>query len=228
MKSQLRVLDLSQSAWGFPAQDWPTQGYYVENNDVLEKLLFSCCSLQRLEMEGLHVTSTMGIGICKNGKTLQVLNLNHSIVNDKLYTYCRVRQVISRRPNFQSIIKCCQELKELDLNYINGRDGLSDDNLKFLAENLATNVEKLNLSNQNVEDDHVKMLLSRCNKIKILFLETLFLSNDSLKVIRQYLNLTLEELNLVYYGHQSRARFLQLKSMVRLKILNLYDHRDLD
>jgi hypothetical protein len=133
---------------------------------------------------------------------------------------------------FQSIIKCCQELKELDLNYIDGRCGLSYNNLKFLAENIAPTVEKLNLCNQNVRDDHVKMLLSRCNKIKVLFLDTIFLSTDSLKTIRKHLNLTLEELNLAHNGldngRQKVAGFLQLKSMPRLKILNLYNHSDLD
>ena len=196
--------------------------YYVENNDVLEELLFSCRSLQHLEIEGLHITSTMGASICKNGKTLRVLNLNHSFVNDELYSYTVPNN------DFQLIIKCCQELKELDLNYINGHVGLSDGDLKFLAENIAPNVEKLNLSNQDVEDHHVKIMLSRCNKIKVLHLESTFLTTNSFKSIRQCLNLTLEELTLAYYGHKPFSCLLQLKSMSRLKILNLYNHRDLD
>ena len=77
-------------------------------------------------------------------------------------------------------------------------------------------------------DDHVKMLLSRCNKIKVLFIETLCLNNDSLKNIRKYLNLTLEELTLAHNGldngKQNVARFLQLKSMARLQVLKLYNH----
>ena len=80
IKSQLRVLYLSQPEWGYPAREWPANVYYVENVEVLEELLFSCCSLQRLEMEGLCLTPKMVLSICKNGKTLQVLNLNHSYV----------------------------------------------------------------------------------------------------------------------------------------------------
>lgn len=77
IKSQLRVLNLSHSAWEHAL---PEMYYHKENSDVLEQLLFSCCSLQELKMEGLCITSKMADGICKNGKTLQALNLNHSFV----------------------------------------------------------------------------------------------------------------------------------------------------
>ena len=92
-------------------------------------------------------------------------------------------------------------------------------------------------------------MLSRCNKIKVLTLEARFISIDSLKMIRQYLNLALEELTLGYCGGfstkfygflelndlgelKSMYDFGELKSMSRLKILNLYvrkgfkDHKE--
>ena len=96
---------------------------------------------------------------------------------------------------FQSIIRCCQELKEIDLAYVD-MPQLTEDDLEFLAKNISPNVVKLNLSHQDVEDDHIKILLSRCHKIKILNLEFTFVTKDLLKTIRQYLNLTLEELSL--------------------------------
>ena len=69
-----------------------------ENNGVLEELLSSCCSLQHLVMEGVFLTPKMAVGICKNGKTLQILSLNSSDL-DRLdtpaYNY------------MQNIIKCC-------------------------------------------------------------------------------------------------------------------------
>ena len=119
MITQLRVLDLSQSAWGFPVRPGglgrPAQVYNEENKFKIEDLLSSCCFLQNLKMEGLLITSKMAVSICKNGTTLQVLNLNHSFVDD---TFKRLDYDV---PNgdFRSIIKCCQELKELDLNYVN-------------------------------------------------------------------------------------------------------------
>ena len=182
-------------------------------------------------MEGLLITSNMALSICKNGTTLQVLNLNHSFVEA---TFKRLHYDLSNSV-FRSIIKCCQELKELDLNYVNATNianenvGLSEEDLGYLAENISSNVEKLDLINQDVFDENIKIMLTRCNKIKVLTLEALFLSDDSLKTIRQNLNLTLEELTLGY-SHCNPAQqftsFLDLKSMPRLKILNLYNGTD--
>ena len=120
-------------------------------------------------MEGLRITPKMALSICKNGKTLQVLNLNHSLVP---YTFDRLDYTGSvMQSDFQAIIKCCQELKELDLNYIN-EWGIKNDDLEFLAKNLSPNVEIFNLIDQGIKDDHVKILLKRCNKIKILTLKS--------------------------------------------------------
>ena len=69
----------------------------------------------------------------------------------------------------QEIIKCCKELKEVHLAFVNdtGADGgLTDDCLEFLVKNIPPNVEKLNLRGSRLMDDHVKILLVRCNKIK--------------------------------------------------------------
>ena len=225
MISQLRDLDLSQSAWGFPARRWLAQVYYEENMPKIEELLSSCCSLQNLKMEGLRITSKMAASICLSSTTLQVLNLNHSFVDD--LPSGRLNNFV---PNgdFRSIIKCCQELKELDLNYTKTIDtdddieGLSDYDLQVLAKHISPKVEKLNLIYQDFEDEHVKIMLNRCNKIKLLTLDTKFITDDSLETIRQCLNLTLEELTLANYG-SFHFCLHKLKSMSRLKILNLHN-----
>ena len=127
--------------------------------------------------------------------------------------------------------------------------GLKYESLVFLAENIAPNVEKLNLSKSCIKDDHVKTLLSRCNKIKALTLEATWIYDHSLQNDKQRLNLTLEELSLrpnddglsslhsidrgTIINHRrailpriDSIRFLELKSMPRLKILNLYYQKD--
>ena len=109
--------------------------------------------------------------------------------------------------------------------------GLKYETLEFLAENIAPNVEKLNLSMSWIDDDRVKVLLNRCKNIKALSLEPKLISDYSLKHIVQQLNLTLEELSLgctVHYLHydMSFTGLLQLKSMQRLQILNLYYEKD--
>ena len=169
IKFQLKDLDLSQSALT------GTLPGSTENIDVLEEILFSCCSLQYLKMEGLLITPKMTVSICKNGKTLQVLNLNNSHVIEFHSQNLRSR-------NLQAIIKCCQELKELAFIKRNKRlHDVYDEDLEFLAKNISPNVVKLNLSNHDVDDNNVKILLGRCNKIKVLSLKEKIITNDSLK-----------------------------------------------
>ena len=107
MISQLKVLKLSDVS---VCPDMACPGplcseHCLGNIEVLEELLFSCCSLQHLEMEGVHLTPKMADSICKNAQTLQILSLNDPLVYE-CYT-----------ASIQAIIRCCQELKEVDLGY---------------------------------------------------------------------------------------------------------------
>ena len=110
IKSHLRVLKISQPV----CKTVTATGHCCdceENVGALEELLLSCCSLQHLQMEGANISPKMAASICKNGKTLQILNLNCSSFYEA---------TVSHPYNcFQEIIKCCQELKEVDLAYVN-------------------------------------------------------------------------------------------------------------
>ena len=233
IKSQLRVLNLSWFA--STGVGWPTQASCTENIEVLEELLFSCYSLQHLKMRGIFITPKMAVGICKNGKTLQILDLNYSVFGESGYfpypnsTVIRLDNIVPNS-NIQAIIKCCQELKEVYLAYNNDKKGPTNDDLEFLAKNISPNLEKLDLSTVNVSNDQVKILLCRCNKIKVLILEETDITRNSLKTIRQFLSLTLEELSLDLTcnmnGYNNFTNFLELKSMPRLKTLNLYNKRE--
>ena len=106
---------------------------------------------------------------------------------------------------------------------------LKDDGLEFLVKNIPPDVEKLNLSGSRLMDYHVKILLDRCNKINVFSLEATWITDRSLKNIGQYLNFTLEELSLGgtlqhLSMHISLTGILALKSMPRLKILNVYNY----
>ena len=231
IKSQLTILKLSQlnAAWSDTGRH------------VLEGLLSSCCSLQHLVMENVYLTYKMADSICKNGKTLQILNLSHS----------SLVEISSYSNNYlQEIIKCCPELKEVDLAHQMESGGLTPRDLELLVRNIPPKIEKLNLCNSMIYDNHIKSLLSRCNEIKALSLEATCITDDSLKTIRQHLNLTLEELSLgpddrdtislepyernmvIRKARQANpprisfAGFLELKFMPRLEILNLYYKKD--
>ena len=233
IKSQLRVLNLSLILSS------------PEETLVLEELLLSCCSLEHLLMENVSITPKIADGICKNGKTLQILNMNSS------YLYSRSSYPISY---LQEIIKYCQELKEVDLAHVNLINGLTEEDLEFLVENISPNIEILNLCSTEIMDTHVQILLRRCNKIKALSLEATWITDDSLKNIRKHLNLTLEELSLgpnddslsslewdpidrdtinnfredweANPPNISLIGYLELKSMPKLTILNLYYEKD--
>ena len=218
IKSQLTVLKLSRPIFnqGFKNYfDCESVCDCNENTHVLEELLCSCCSLQHLTIEGVILTPKMAESICKNGKTLQILNLNGSDLD------------ISNefKSNWHEIIKYCQELKEVDFAYVNNGYGMTTDEFQFFAKNIPPNVEKLNLSGSLIRDYQVEILLRRCNKIKALSLEGTWMI-DSLTTIRQCLNSTLEELSLGSCDDIRFTGFLGLKSMPRLKILNLYYKKD--
>ena len=214
IKSQLRVLNLSQTV-----TDYTNCKYRSSIIDVLEELISCCCSLQILVIEGLWLTPKMAKSICKNGKTLEILNLRYSSVDELSSGWPRHPRRPVGSSYLQEIFECCQELKEVDFNEV---EGLSNHDLKDLAISIPPNVEKLNLTGSDLMDTDVKILLSKCNKIKKLSLEARFITEISLTYIRRYLNLTLEELSL---GENkiTGTGFLQLKLMPKLKILNLYD-----
>ena len=217
IKSQLTFLDLSQ-----PVETATCDRFREESIAVFEELLFSCSSLQHLVLEGLQLTTKIAISICKNGKTLQILNLNYSFAHE--WEWGTLRFFPASIVHLQEIIKSCQGLKELHLRHF--LETIQDDHntIDFLVENMPPNVEKLDLLGLDyVRDDQFAILLRRCNKIKILGLEAYHISDESLTNIRQYLNLTLEELSLAQADNNviSFNGFLALKFMPKLKILNL-------
>ena len=199
VKSQLKVLKLTQVelGWSYCASE------YIDN---IEKLLFSCCSLQHLAMEGLKITPKMTDSICKNGKTLQILDLK----------FCESSFL-------HQILEFCEELKQVNFSDVEGH---SDDDIQVLVENIPSNVEVLNLGSLDFMDDDVKFLLSRCNKIKALHLEATLITDESLTNIRHYLDHTLEELSLADNKYICGTGFLELKSMPILKSLNLCNNKE--
>ena len=146
-QSELRVLNLSQPHCTINADCEYCE--CRENTEILEEILFSCCFLQHLVIEDVFLSPKMASSICHNGNTLQILNLKGSYLDE---------------PNLQEIIRCCQNLKEVDLAYEYKKYG--NEYFDFLAKNMPPNVKKLNLGNNLITDDEVQILLSRCKKIK--------------------------------------------------------------
>ena len=180
---------------------------------IFEEILSSCHFLQRLSMAscrpGKYITPKIIRSICyQNGRTLQTLDLS-------FWNGLNLESI-------QKITKNCVGLKNVDLF----ATGLSKDSIIFFVNNLTPGVEKLALGGlPNLEDEHVKALVARCNKLSVLKLEHTRISNDSLTYIIENLQHTLEKLNVRYCPSITNTVLLlqniaKLKSMPKLRVLN--------
>ena len=174
-----------------------------ENIQVSEKILATCCSLEKLVIERLEITPKMAASICQNGKSLKILNMYDSI---------------SDQSSYSKIIKCCQEIKEVDLAQIKKNRTM----FEFVSENISPNIENLNMSKNFLMDSHISLLLSRCTKITALHLGRTSISDISLTTIRQKLSRTLEELSLYSIDSFSPDAIIKLNTMQRLRYLNFH------
>ena len=137
-KSQLRYLDLS---------DCDSSG------TILEDLLYSCKSLQKLSMYNLNITSSMiNKFCCQNGKTLKILDLDRCSGLDF--------------NSIQSIAQNCVELREANFAHTK----LSKRSIDFLTKNITRKIKKLSLFGLDVNDENINVLVRRCNHLSALSL----------------------------------------------------------
>ena len=203
-----------------------------------EKLLEYCYSLEKLSLSEFYLSSKLiNFTSLQNGKTLRVLDLSYctfyreytngvggfSIRGGKKFHY----EDTSERELacIWQIVKNCTELRELSLY----KTMLHKRSIDFLASNLTSNIEKLDLCNQNLlRDRHVKKLVTRCNKITELNLGGITsITKKSLNFIVEHLQETLVQLNLdgtdAYLDCATEA--FKLRSMKKLKFLS-FDNRE--
>ena len=127
---------------------------------------------------------------------------------------------------FRDIVKNCDHLLELNLDFVGEKDRgtstyISYESVSFLSENLRPKIMKLSLLNQNnVGDEHVKTLLTRCNRIT----EFNICSSKITYIVATYVTQNLSN-SLVKLGIElpmstrriSRAMLNELKSMSKLR-----------
>ena len=172
------------------------------SDHTIEELLSSCYNLKKLSMNGLKLTLDMIKSICiQNGKTLEVLtfttcpNLNHEMI--------------------ELIVKKCSNLIEMSIAEIN----LSDYIINFFVNTITPNIEKLNFNSLfHLRDEHIKVLVNRCNKLSVLNLGVTCISNNSIDIIITKLKNTLEEL-CVYLCYVDCAKLLELRLMPKFRTL---------
>ena len=189
------------------------------NDGNNKQLLLSCNSLQKLVLprlndcrSGYDFTLDLIKNVClKNGKTLQVLDINLQTWYSRL-----------KGEAVHTIVKHCTELKEFNAEImLNKNAGLEID---YLAKNLTPKVEKLSLQYARcLEDEHLRVLLSRCNQLKELIVASTSITNASLPIIIQKLKHTLEKLDVsdTNISFDQISEFSpEFRAMPKLKFLN--------
>ena len=179
------------------------------NEGVLEKLISSCKSLQKLS---LHLLSTSNAMTYCNYQQLQTLDLS-SFRGLELEL---MKNILS-----------CKTLTEISFRNLTYN---SDWPIQYFVENLSSDIEKVRLGGmKNLEDRHVKILVERCKKIKVL---ELFgcrnITDDSLTSIVEHsdemVKLDISKTNigfaLSWDDRFRRNPFEKVKSMPKLKVFN--------
>ena len=170
-------------------------------DEVKERSLASCHSLEKISLMMMTLSNRMLFSIFhQNGKTLKVLNLSR----------CRGVSV--------ELIEHCINLVELNLEGIN--QNISVDHL---TENVSTKVEKLSLQFlKSFKDRHIKKLVTRCKKLRVLHLRGTSICDESITTIVKELKPTLEELD-VSVTHIRLAKLLDLGAMPNLRVLHCHN-----
>ena len=85
---------------------------------------------------------------------------------------------------------------------------------------------KLDISGNQVNDEHIDTLVKRCNKISELNLRCTSITNFSIDNIVMHLNLSLEKLNVGCTNIEDHTALLPLGYIKTLKILQCQDFKD--
>ena len=146
----------------------------------VQKLVQNCSSLQKLSVDRLSLGLDDIQCICQSGQTLQVLDLGNCN-----FGVCNQTNLL------QGLFSNCAHLTELNISH----SYLLDPHIQALVDNLTPTILKVSLERQgNLQDEHVKKLVKRCNNITHLDLTDTTITNDSVDSIIDQLKGSLEEL----------------------------------
>ena len=187
------------------------------NHEVLDVLLNSCHTLEKLSLNSVTLNERMISSIClQNGKTLRILRLNGCNRLLGLGFLNILSQEELTLKHVKPIADYCTELRELDISHCL----ISEEAMDYLANNLSPNTFKISFRGINrIQDHQVKMLVSRCNKITEFNLCSTEVDDDSVTYIIRHLHSTLEKLDLTY-TNTTLNKLFELKAMNKLTCLN--------
>jgi len=181
------------------------------SQDIFLPMLKNCHSLEKLSMEYAWLTLSLYFDyLAQNGQTLKILNLKDGILISKEEN----DEVESRL--LGNALRSCTQLTELNLsnNFI-----VKESIKEIIVKNVTSNILKLDLSNNEIEDKHVDTLVKRCKRLTELDLRWTSITKLSIDSIVTHLNPTLVKLNVAHTNIQEATELLPLRSMKSLKIL---------
>ena len=123
-----------------------------------------------------------------------------------------------------------------ELNFWNGVANSGGENINYqcdmygpvmvdyLVNNVSPNIEKFSVRECDFNNEHVKILVTRCSKIKELRFACMEMTNDSVTHIIDHLKPTLEKLELTCYNIHYKKMF-ELKLLPKLKSLISLCHK---
>ena len=159
---------------------------------------------QRIDLSGQNIPTVFIQFILERG--CKYLDLSHSRMFDLKST--------------QNIFNNCDQLTELNLEDLN----ISVKESFFLVQNLTPKLKKINLGALFFKDpdEHIKILVERCNQLQELHMECAVPITDSvITMIIEGLKNTLQVLDLYPCEEISHPKLLELQVMPKLTILNI-------
>jgi len=186
------------------------------NDRMIEEILASCHSLEKLSLSSRRLTSDMISIICnQNGHSLKVLDL--SLAWGLGFT------PNSKLDLIELICSSCVGLTELSID--DNTMLQSEKHVSFLVDNLPTTLEKISIKSMHLQDKHITTLVKRCKKLKAFHYEGAMLSqqitDNSLTSIVENLQHIMEELSF-QKDNAHVDKLFELKSLSRLRTLDIH------
>ena len=221
IQSNLKLNQISSLVYLRLVTIFPVLPSDVHFNDRLsEELLETGHFLKKLSVEG-YISPEMAKNIGhQKAKILEVLELRScSLVNHKSMKISQYTSDSERKKELNSmevIVKNCTNLKEFHLDGTN----ISAIAINFLVHNIAPTVEVLSFNYMKlISDKHVKILGSRCPKLKTLILAGTSITSESISIIIETMKTTLECLDVSLLFNFDILKLLELRTMHKLKTL---------
>ena len=208
LKSAVRVLELAD----FPDEIIIKVFVSLDSKDLLN------CGQVSKRFRRISQDEFLWQRIDLSGKSVSAAFIQFILERGCKYLDISNSYILEVKPT-QNIFNNCAKLTELNLE----NTKISEEEYLFLVQNLTSKMKKLKLGtlyNKN-PDEHIKILVKRCNQLQELCLKYYrYITNTGITSVIEELKNTLETLDLYPCKNISHSQLLKLKEMPKLKSLS--------